>query len=146
MRWSMSGKNTEGITKVAALMRDLDFCMMTTSTDDGHLRARPMSNNGEVEFDGDVWFFTDATSRKVREIEANPLVHLSYADLENFTFISMSGAAEIVRDDEKKMELWIEELRRWFEDGPTSDDVVLIKVTPVKVACWSEEGEEELSL
>jgi len=38
-------------------MRKLDFCMMTTQSDKG-MRARPMSNNGEVEFDGDVWFFS----------------------------------------------------------------------------------------
>ena len=41
------------------MMRDLDFCMLTTHAADGGLHARPMSNNGEVEFDGDVWFFSE---------------------------------------------------------------------------------------
>ncbi len=36
-------------------MRDLDFCMLTTGT--GVLTSRPMSNNGDVEYDGDSWFY-----------------------------------------------------------------------------------------
>src|SRR5688572_33175959 len=92
--------------KVAKLMRDLDFCMFTTRTPRGGFHARPMSNNGEVEFDGDVWFFSAADSRKVREIQAEPTVHLAYVDLEDWRFVSMTGRARIVRDTKKKQELW----------------------------------------
>jgi general stress protein 26 len=134
------------IKKVAEVMRDMDFCMFTTATDDGGMYARPMSNNGEVEFDGDVWFFSGADTRKVHEIEAEPQVHLSYSDPRQFRFISMSGIAEIVTDPNKKRELWLEELRRWFKDGPDSEEVVLIKVRPDKVAYWNGEDEGELTL
>jgi len=47
----------DGIARIAKLMAAMDFCMLTTRTKGGRLHARPMSNNGEVEFDGDVWFF-----------------------------------------------------------------------------------------
>ena len=100
----MTDKQSAEIKKVAKLMRNLDFCMMTTQSEDG-MRARPMSNNGEVEFDGDVWFFSAADARKVDDIERHPQVHLGYADTENFVFISMTGEAAIVRDKEKKREL-----------------------------------------
>ena len=46
-----------------------------------------MSNNGEVEFDGDVWFFSAADSRKVAEIEAIRWLNSSYSDTERFLFI-----------------------------------------------------------
>ena len=65
---------SKSISQVAKMMRDLDFCMFTTRTEDGQLRSRPMSNNGEVEFDGDVWFFSGADSRKVAEIESDAAV------------------------------------------------------------------------
>jgi general stress protein 26 len=138
--------DSRAIGKVATMMRDLDFCMLTTRDDDGGLHARPMSNNGEVEFDGDVWFFSDADSRKVREIEAEPRVELSYADPKTYRFISMSGEASIVRDRAKKRELWIEELERWFDGGPESDDIVLIKVTPSVVEYWNGEDSGEIEL
>ena len=133
------------IKKVAKLMRDLDFCMMTTNSPDG-FRSRPMSNNGEVEFDGDVWFFSAADSRKVSEIEADAKVQLSYTDLERWLFIAMSGEASIITDVEKKQELWMKELEQWFEDGPESEDVVLLKVTPTQVAWWGKDEQDEVSL
>lgn len=138
--------DSRAIGKVAKMMRDLDFCMLTTRDDDGRLHARPMSNNGEVEFDGDVWFFSDADSRKVREIEAEPRVELSYADPQSYRFISMSGEASIVRDAARKRELWMEELERWFDGGPGSDDIVLIKVTPSVVEYWNGEDSGEIEL
>jgi len=125
------------IKKVAKLMRDLDFCMFTTHAGRGGFHARPMSNNGEVEFDGDVWFFSAADSRKVREIKTNPIVHLSYADLEDWRFVSMTGRARIVRDVAKKTELWMKDLEQWFDQGPDSNAVVLIKVTPSLVSYWT---------
>ena len=137
---------SKSITQVANMMRDLDYCMFTTRAEDGGLRSRPMSNNGEVEFDGDVWFFSAAESRKVAEIEVDPLVELSYSDSDRFLFISMSGTAAIVRDIAKKRELWIDELERWFEDGPDDEDVVLIKVTPSVVAYWNGEENNEVAL
>lgn len=139
-------KSSKAIEQVAAMMRDLDFCMLTTRFGDGQLRARPMSNNREVEFDGDVWFFSAADSRKVEDISADPRVELSYADTARFVFISLSGKAKIVRDAGKKRELWIEDLERWFKDGPESEDVVLIKVTPDIVAYWNGDDDGEIEL
>ena len=132
------------IKKVAKLMRDLDFCMFTTHASRGGFHARPMSNNGEVEFDGDVWFFSAADSRKVREIESDPTVHLSYVDLEDWRFVSMTGRARIVRDTGKKNALWMEELEQWFDEGPDSDAIVLIKVTPSLVSYWTRNDAGEV--
>ena len=134
------------VVAVAQLLRKLDICMLTTRGADGTLHGRPMSNNGEVEFDGDVWFFSAADSHKVEEIEDDPQVELSFSDTKRFLFISMSGEAQIVRDVKKKQELWIEDLERWFEDGPDSDDIVLVKVTPSTVAYWKGEDQGELRL
>jgi general stress protein 26 len=134
------------IKKVAKLMRDLDFCMFTTRTTRGGLHTRPMSNNREVEFDGDVWFFSAANSRKVRDIEADPTVHLSYIDPDDWRFLSVTGRARIVRDVEKKKQLWLDELEQWFEEGPESDGIVLIKVKPSLVSYWTTRDSGELRL
>ena len=142
----MAKKPAESIKKVAEMMRDIDFCMFTTASTEGGMYGRPMSNNGEVEFDGDIWFFSGADTRKIKEIKADPRVHLSYVDTQNFRFIAMSGEAEIVRDRDKKRELWLDELKRWFPDGPDSKDVVLIKVHPTLVAYWTGDGDGEIKL
>ena len=46
----------------------------------------------------------------------------------------------------KKRELWMEELERWFDKGPDSEDIVLIKVTPTVVEYWNGEEQGEIVL
>jgi general stress protein 26 len=105
-----------------------------------------MSNNREVEVDGDVWFFSAADSQKIRDIEANPVVHLSYVDLEAWRFLSVTGKARIVHTVKKKQELWQPELERWFDDGPESDAIVLIKVAPTLVSYWTKKDDGQVGI
>jgi general stress protein 26 len=139
-----STDTTEDLQAVAALLADLDICMLTTRTEDGSMRGRPMSNNGEVEYDGDSWFFARADSRKIGEIEADPSVGLAFIATEQGTWINVEGHATIVRDDvERKRALWLKDLERWFENGPEDPEVVLIKVSAVHIDAWG--GEEDRS-
>ena len=131
---------------IAKIMRDLDFCMFTTITTSGHLSARPMSNNRNVEYDGDVWFFSPSDSRLVKELQQNPHTQLSYMDTQQFRFISMSGSTEIVHDINKKRALWGKSMEQWFPDGPDSEDVVLLKVRPSVIAYWTGEGDGEITV
>jgi general stress protein 26 len=73
-------------------------------------------------------------------------VHLSYVDLDEWRFVSMTGSAQVVRDADKKQELWLEDLEQWFAEGPESDGIVLIKVTPAVISYWTKEDEGELRI
>lgn len=134
--------------KLAKMMRGIDFCMMTTHGRGNTLHARPMSNNGEVDFDGDAWFFTWKDSTKVAELAANPGVELSYVGgtKREPVWISVSGTTEIVEDTDKKVELWMDELAQWFEDGPEDEDVVLIHVKAKRAGWWSYKGEGHVTM
>jgi general stress protein 26 len=135
-----------GVMTISSLMRNLDLCMLTTRASDGALHSRPMSNNGEVEFGGDVWFFADSESRKVREIESDSRVSVSYAAAERGIWLALEGRATIVRDVEKKKELWLDELERWFHSGPEDDSVVLIKVSAERAEHWGKAGDGVVEL
>ncbi len=115
---------------------------MTTLTPDGKLHGRPMATQ-QVEFDGDLWFYTYKDSAKVKEIEDNPQVQLGYNKDEKQTWVDVTGKAVIVEDDTKKKELWYDELKRYFPNGPEDNTVVLIKVTPDEAEIWSGSGEGE---
>ena len=104
--------------KLADIMKDIDICMMTTVGAYGHLHSRPMSNNRNVTWDGDTWFFAFADSSQAQETEREPNVNLAYAVPEKIIFVSVVGRGEIVKDDTKKKELWYDELERWFPNGP----------------------------
>ena len=130
----------DALRRIGGLTRDIDICMFVTRAERG-LRGRPMSNNGEVEYDGDTWFFSYRDTPKVEEIGADPRVDLAYIATERGTWLSIEGTAEIVEDDRRKRELWQKDLAAWFETGPDDDRVVLIKVRADRVHGWAE-GEE----
>jgi general stress protein 26 len=58
----------------------------------------------------------------------------------------MTGRARIVRDTQKKRDLRIEELKWWFDEGPESDAIVLIKVAPTVVSYWTRNEDGELRI
>jgi general stress protein 26 len=45
------------IEELSEKMRSIDFCMLSTREASGGISTRPMSNNGDVEYDGDSCFF-----------------------------------------------------------------------------------------
>jgi len=44
------------LADLARKLKKIDFCMLTTRSSDGVMSNRPMSNNGDVEYDGDSYF------------------------------------------------------------------------------------------
>ena len=129
--------NDEGdVKKLARLIKGIDFGMLTTYDADGRLYSRPMSHNGDVEFDGDVWFFTYANSHKVHEIETRPQVNVSFSSPKDQTYVSLSGRAELVRDKAKIKELWTPALKAWFPDGVDTPEIALLKINVEKAEYW----------
>ncbi|MDQ3513319.1 MAG: pyridoxamine 5'-phosphate oxidase family protein, partial [Chloroflexota bacterium] len=87
----------EHIAKLHDLIKDIEFAMMTTVEPDGDLRSRPMATQ-QAEFDGTLWFFTLASDPKVAEVRRDQRVNLSFASKDDNAWVSMSGTAELVRD------------------------------------------------
>lgn len=57
-----------------------------------------MKSGGVTAAQPKSWLFSAADSRKVRDIEGDARVELTYADPARWTFVAMSGRASIVRD------------------------------------------------
>lgn len=133
--------NMENVTleQLAEKMKNLDFCMMITQSEDG-LHARPMSNNGKVEYDGNSWFFTYEDSNKVQQINADPAVSLIY-QRDDLLFIECVGTASIVRDKETMAEKWVDSLDQWFPQGVDTPGVCLVKVEASRVHFWHKDKE-----
>jgi len=124
------------LEKLRELVKDIDFCMLTTVDEGGDLHSRPMSSNGDIDEDGDLWFFTSASSHKVSEIEKLPKVNVSFADPDNQRYISVSGTAQLVRDRAKIDELWRPEFKIWFPEGKDDPEVALLRVHLQKAEYW----------
>ena len=89
--------SNKSLTDIAKRIKEIDFAMLTTVAPDGGLASRPMSNNKDVEYDGDSYYFTSEETDTVSEIEANPHVGLTFHG-EGAFFIAVAGSAELIRD------------------------------------------------
>lgn len=127
---------------VAKKMKNLDFCMMVTQDGRGTFHARPMSNNGRVDYDGDSWFFTYEDSNKVRQIRNNAGVSLLF-QTDDMTYIECTGKASIVTRRSIMEEKWVDDLERWFPKGIDTPGICLLKVTASRVRYWDRKGEGE---
>jgi general stress protein 26 len=125
----------DGREKVLSLVSKAQVCMMATHAGPDVLHSRPMVAQHQ-ERDADLWFFTDAGSRKVREIEANPRVLLDYCDPSGQNYISILGDAHVVHDARKAKELWSEGMRVWFPKGPDNPGLALIRVDAKQAEYW----------
>jgi general stress protein 26 len=127
----------EGLAKVQALMQDVPLCMLTSVDADGGLVSRPMVAQ-EVEFDGDLWFFSEGSAPKVANITANPNVNAAFSG--ESMWLSLKGTADIVRNVAKKKALWSKGVAAWFTGGPEDDSVVLIRVHAQSAEYWDSPG------
>ena len=129
-------RRTDDLQKLREMVKDIDFCMLTTVDENGDLHSRPMSVNGEIDADGDLWFFTSASSHKVTEIAKRPKVNVSFADPDNQQYVSLSGAAQLIRDRNRIDELWKPEFKIWFPNGKDDPEVALLRVNLEKAEYW----------
>lgn len=121
----------EEMETLRELIKEVDTAMLTTVTEEG-LVSRPMKTQ-EIEFDGDLWFFTKKETNKYEEILHDQDVNVAYAGK---SYVSVRGKAEIVEDLNKKKELWSkahEEIMQTSYDDP---NVVLIKVKAEAAEYW----------
>lgn len=132
--------DTLNLAAVAKKMAKLDMCMMQTRDGRGTLHSRPMSNNGEVEYDGNTWFFSYEDSGKVRQIRKNSKTTLVY-QTDKMVFVEVCGRSKIVTDKAKMKEMWFEELSQWFPQGLETPGICLIQVIAERVHIWDKEGE-----
>jgi general stress protein 26 len=126
---------SETHTEFTKLVKDIKMAMLTTVDSDGSLRSRPMATQ-ELEFDGDLWFFTEASSPKVKDIGRNSHVSVSYANPDKQRYVVASGDAQLVRDKAKMQELWSPILKVWFPKGLEDPDLALIKVRVNDAEYW----------
>jgi general stress protein 26 len=133
------------LQKVADLVKEIKFAMLTTEEPDGTLRSRPMATM-QMDGNGHLWFFTSGSSPKMEEVQQHHQVNLSYARIDNQDYVSISGTGEIVRDKEKMAQLWSAWVKPWFPDGLNDPDLALLKVTITEAEYWAAPGSAVMRL
>ena len=128
--------STADFEKLREMIKDIDFCMLTTVDENNDLHSRPMSLNGEVDEAGNLWFFTSASSHKVSELNKSPKCNVSFAAPDDNRYVSITATAELVTDRRKIKDLWKPILQAWFPEGSDDPDLALLRVQIEKAEYW----------
>ncbi len=142
---------TKTLAELAETIRQIDFATLSTHSTGGTIAGRPMSNNRDVEYNGDSWYFACEDTRTVRDLRANPKCALSFHGKSGLLglkplFVHIEGEAELIQDKAQFEAHWTKDLDLWFEQGVGTPGLTLIKVRGVRAHYWDGADQGEFML
>ena len=129
----------EAVAKLQTLLKDIGTCMFYTNTQNGIHNTRPMAVI-EVDGMGNVWFFTNQQSAKVKDIEKDSNVHLAFASPAKDSYVDLRGRASIEADRKSIEEKWNPIVKAWFPEGKDDPNLCLIKVKTDEAHYWDTDS------
>ncbi len=122
------------LAKLAELVKGGRVGVLTTVDANGHLVSRPLAMQ-DVDFTGELWFFTPDPSPKVEDITGNNQVNFAFESGNGW--VSVSGTATVTHDRAKIDELWNRYAEAWFADGKDDPTVALIRLDAHTAEYWA---------
>ncbi|MDY0913107.1 pyridoxamine 5'-phosphate oxidase family protein [Rathayibacter festucae] len=119
--------------QITEIVKSAKIGLLTTVNATGQLVSRPLAAQ-DIDFDGDLWFFTQDPSAKVEDIRVNPSVNVAFESKKGY--LSVAGSATVVHDPAKVDELWSPSISAWFPDGKDDPSVALLRVSAETVELW----------
>ena len=129
------------VQKLDDLIDSFETAMLVTRSTEGKLRARPMAIARHVH-GGDLYFVTRAEDGKLEEILQSPEVAVTLQG--DGQYLSISGTARILTDQQLADELWSESMRIWFPEGSSDKQLTIILVEPRYAEYWDRTGLRQL--
>ena len=133
------------LAQIAEKLKSIDVAMLVTKTGaDGAIAARPMSNNKDVsESDGTTYHFATDDGRIDDDLKRSDECGATYSSGE--FYCAVQGTGKLHRDRAVLEKHWVEDLEKWFENGLDTDGLVLIEVSPRRIAWWEGREQGELT-
>jgi general stress protein 26 len=125
----------EAIRKLSEMIKGIPVAMLTTVTERGWLRSRPMVAQ-EQPFDGFLWFLSGASTSKARDVRDRQQVNLCYVSAGRDRYVSVTGMATLMNDPQRVAAVWNKAYAEWFPKGPTDPELVFIKVQVEEAEYW----------
>jgi general stress protein 26 len=133
---------------VSKAISQIDIAMLSTRAANGYVAARPMSNNGDVDYDGDNYFFAFEQSHTVQDIKRDSKIGLTFVGsktlLAKRVFVAIEAVAELIHDKSLFKQHWNKDIEEWAPQGVDTPGLILIKAHAVSIHYWVGRDEQEL--
>ena len=133
------------LSQIAEKLKSIDVAMLVTKTgEESAIAARPMSNNKDVsESDGTTFHFATDDGRIDDDLKRSDECGATYTSGE--FYCSVQGTGKLHRDRATLEKHWVKDLEKWFENGLDTDGLILIEVSPRRIAWWEGRQQGELT-
>ncbi len=141
------------------LMETAQAVYLTTHGPDGYPCTRAMLNlRNREQYPGQVplfvghredllvYFTTNTSSQKLRQIQADPRVSAYYCDPGQFHGLMLSGDVLVLDDPALRRALWNEGWERYYPGGPDDPDHTVLCLRPRRVRGWFKATRFEFDL
>lgn len=113
------------------VMRAARYCTLITINDGGHPQSR-IVDPLIAESEGSIWIATNPQSRKVKEIERDPRVTLTFFNAAAGEYVTVLGTAMVVTDPARRAAHWKTEWQPFYKEQSRGADFMLFEVRPVQ--------------
>jgi len=123
--------------KIWEVLGQPQLASLATVTSDGAPWSRYVMVIGDKDLV--LRLATSAKSRKVGQIEANPLVHLNVgvASLESADcYLQVAGRAAVKTDEATRRAMWSDNLKAYFS-GEDDPNYCVIEIVPSRIEVWT---------
>jgi general stress protein 26 len=128
------------------LIKDTRFCMLSHRHADGSLHSHPLTmQNKALDEHASIYFFVSKKTEVGQRLRQDGNVNLSFANVKDDTWVSISGRATILEDARKKKELFGVIDKAWF-DGPEDPEMELVEVRIDEAEYWNVKENKLLQL
>ena len=122
---------TEGFPEIRALLN------LANPKQYPKLKDKAISVDGETLT---IYFTTNTSSRKIRQIRDNKNVCLYFVLPKKFKGVSAIGTIEEVTDQAVKEDFWQTGWVMYYHKGPKDPDYTILKFTSKYMHCWGNLG------
>ena len=111
----------EAFERGLELVNRSEIAMLSTIGEKGHPEIRGMI---KVEAEGlkKIWFSTNTSSEKVKQLSKNSKTCVYFVDFEKWMGLMLVGTCQILQDPEAKKRIWHEGDEKYYPLGVTDPD------------------------
>lgn len=123
--------------KLWDLIKDTRFGMFVHRHHDGMLHSHPLTTqNKQLDEGATLYFFVPKDGEIARNLPADDVVNVAYANTDKDSYVSVSGHAALLEDQAKKEELFTAMAKAWFPAGVTDPNLGLLTVRIGHAEFW----------
>lgn len=115
------------LTVARTMLKRTKYCFLVTRGLDGWCSAWLVQPIVDAETEFVLWFGTDPTLRKVRELETDARATVAVGDGRENANLVLYGRARLEREVAVRQRRWRNSWRMFFPGGPVSENYVVIR-------------------